>query len=249
MRILKNIGIPVLFLVGYIVFAVIYGCFINDSVLATIFLDMTAAIVGLFYYRHHKFQKTGEVYITKGLLISVAILFVFIWLASQLTATVWYAYLGDSGIDRRNDNISQSSSLLYFVLTVIMAPICEEVLMRGIMFRHFRDIMPVPVAAVLSSFVFAVMHGAVVYIFVGVLFGLFVTLVYQMTGSLKAAIATHFVYNLITFFSGYIYLPDFFFSVPFVIYLDITAVAGLVTIYVFYKKGQKHNTGSDITTV
>jgi membrane protease YdiL (CAAX protease family) len=42
---------------------------------------------------------------------------------------------------------------------VILAPICEEIFFRGILFRFFCSFLSVPKSLWLSSFVFAAMHG------------------------------------------------------------------------------------------
>lgn len=223
-----------MFLAAYIGISVIYGLFIKDAVTATIFSDMTLAIAGLFYCERCNFRE--EPCVTKTLAVTVTVLFILVWLGSQLTASVWYAYLGDSGLDSRSDAISESSRALYAVMTIIIAPICEEVLIRGIMFNHFKDIMPAAAAGILSSFVFALMHGSAIYIVIGMMFGLFVTLVYQMTGNLTGAIAVHCLYNFIAFFSEHISLPESFFSIPFVVSIDAVVIAGLILVYGEYNK-------------
>ena len=48
--------------------------------------------------------------------------------------------------------------------TVIFAPIAEEVIFRGLVYTRLRRAMPVALACVLSSLVFAILHGELIWI-------------------------------------------------------------------------------------
>ena len=95
--------------------------------------------------------------------------------------------LGDAGI----------WGLIFAVVsTCLLAPVSEEILYRGVLFRSFRNRLGVVSAALLSSVVFASLHFYDVYGLASVgIFGLSCALLYSATGSLTTTIALHMLYN------------------------------------------------------
>lgn len=89
------------------------------------------------------------------------------------------------------------------VATVIMAPLAEEIFFRGFIFAGLIRPLGLRAAMVLSGFLFGAFHvtgpetvGLVVpFGIVGILFAW----VYYRTGSLWPSIATHFLFNLVSF--------------------------------------------------
>ncbi len=78
----------------------------------------------------------------------------------------------------------------------VMAPVSEELLYRGILFRSCWNRLGVLPAAVLSSAVFAVLHFYDGYGLASVgAFGMACALLYAATGSLATTIALHMLYN------------------------------------------------------
>lgn len=82
------------------------------------------------------------------------------------------------------------------ILTVtVTAPIIEEVVYRGLVYRAFRDRAGVPLAVLASGFVFAVAHLEVDHILPLWWIGMVLALVVERTGSIIPAIALHAFYN------------------------------------------------------
>ncbi len=82
------------------------------------------------------------------------------------------------------------------VATCLLAPVSEEILYRGVLFRAFRNRLGVICGALLSSAVFAMLHfyDGFGLISVGI-FGLVCALLYSATGSLATVIFLHMLYN------------------------------------------------------
>ncbi|OYV05798.1 MAG: hypothetical protein CFE26_09695 [Verrucomicrobiales bacterium VVV1] len=79
----------------------------------------------------------------------------------------------------------------------LMAPIAEEIVYRGVLFRSLSNRFGVLAAAVLSSGAFALVHFYNITGLVGVaLFGFVCALVYSKTRALSSVIALHCLYNL-----------------------------------------------------
>ena len=90
--------------------------------------------------------------------------------------------------------------------TVIFAPIAEEVIFRGLVYTRLRRAMPVALACVLSSLVFAILHGELIWIAYAFMMGVALTLVFERTGTLWSSIIVHITFNL---FGSYLvqYVP------------------------------------------
>lgn len=78
----------------------------------------------------------------------------------------------------------------------IAAPVAEEILYRGVLFRSLANRLRVPAATLISAAVFAIVHfyGAYGLVSVGI-FGAACALCYSATGRLTTAILLHALYN------------------------------------------------------
>ena len=82
------------------------------------------------------------------------------------------------------------------VSACLLAPVAEEALYRGILFRSFRNRLGLAAAAVLSSAVFALLHFYNGYGLASVgIFGTACALLYAARGSLWSCILLHMIYN------------------------------------------------------
>jgi len=96
-----------------------------------------------------------------------------------------------------------ASTVLAFVAAVVLAPIAEELLFRGLLFRALLQHRSVHFAALVSSVVFAVVHIDVAVsqpiALVGLtLVGVALAYAYERTGSLLVPIVGHAAFNGIT---------------------------------------------------
>ncbi len=85
------------------------------------------------------------------------------------------------------------------ISSVVIAPIIEELLFRGILFAGLARRWPVWLAAVLSSLAFALLHGQVnvgIYTFI---LGMLLSWCYVRSGSLYPGMLVHFLNNLVAF--------------------------------------------------
>lgn len=82
------------------------------------------------------------------------------------------------------------------VLAVVVAPINEELLFRGGLFRYCNKRLPTPLAMLLSAVPFALLHMNWFSFMPLVVLGCFLCLVTLKTGSLKPAMIMHALFNL-----------------------------------------------------
>lgn len=86
-----------------------------------------------------------------------------------------------------------------FILVAILAPLCEEILMRGVILRGLLTSMSPGKAIVWSSFLFALIHLNPWQGVFAFLIGLFLGWMYWKTRSIWPCIFIHFVNNTLSF--------------------------------------------------
>lgn len=87
--------------------------------------------------------------------------------------------------------------LVYFIGTVILVPICEELLFRGIIFSELKRAIPARYAIFLTALLFAIFHWQAVQSFYVFFAGFVITLCYYYSSSIKLSILLHIVYNFL----------------------------------------------------
>lgn len=127
-------------------------------------------------------------------------------------APVFYLVL-DKGIDPMLDRLFPGSSQSYdeavaslkahpwigLLRVCLLAPLIEEVLMRGLLLKWLNGLMGWPLALVISSGVFALLHFNLVQGLSALVCGLALGALYLYTGSLWCCIAAHAGYNIISY--------------------------------------------------
>jgi membrane protease YdiL (CAAX protease family) len=86
------------------------------------------------------------------------------------------------------------------VTAVLAAPLAEELLFRGLIYRLTRRTWGPWPAAVVSSLLFGLIHGEPWYLFGLVGLGLVLTFLYETTGSLLAPVIAHALHNAVSLF-------------------------------------------------
>jgi membrane protease YdiL (CAAX protease family) len=101
-------------------------------------------------------------------------------------------------------SLSRAGQILTVIVAVIVAPITEEFLFRGIVFRAIRDRRGFWVGAIVSSLVFGLVHfvpapwqDTVLLQAVMVCTGLALASIYEWRGNLLTPIVTHMAFNAV----------------------------------------------------
>jgi membrane protease YdiL (CAAX protease family) len=97
-------------------------------------------------------------------------------------------------------NQSALGLIRVFAVIVIIPPIVEEVLFRGLGFLNLRRLVSFWPAAIYSSLLFAFYHGQLNVGLDTFILGLFMAWAVEKTDSLYSSMAIHFVKNLIAFY-------------------------------------------------
>ncbi|HIA91529.1 TPA: CPBP family intramembrane metalloprotease [Candidatus Saccharibacteria bacterium] len=101
------------------------------------------------------------------------------------------------GLDKTTTSMLEIA--LSGLILLVLVPIVEEVLYRGVVFRSLTRSMTMPIAAVVSSVLFALAHFNIVVGIDTFVLGILLCLVYSRTKNLWMAVALHSVKNSIAF--------------------------------------------------
>ncbi len=104
------------------------------------------------------------------------------------------------------DGDSPFTFISVFVMAIILAPIFEEVLFRGLLFRLLQSKWSTELAALVTSVVFGAIHFSL-YAFLPItVFGMVLAWGYQKSNSLITPIVAHALWNATTLLSIYLFL-------------------------------------------
>lgn len=97
---------------------------------------------------------------------------------------------------QESDDIIQIGLLA--VTAVVIAPLCEEIVFRGLFYPVMKKFSGPWLAALCSGLVFAAAHGNLTVLLPLFILGILLVVVYEKTGSIWAPIAVHFCFNATT---------------------------------------------------
>lgn len=131
-----------------------------------------------------------------GFIIYVIISAIFITIASQLSF-VNLDQVQDTGFSQLGQGYEY---VVAFLMLVVIAPVAEEILFRGFLFGKLRKHVPIWIAILITSLLFAFVHGAVN---VGIdVFALSIVLclLRLVSGTIWPSILLHMLKNAIAFY-------------------------------------------------
>ena len=92
-----------------------------------------------------------------------------------------------------------------FFLTVVVAPVTEELIFRGCLYRFMKSKLPALAAMAGSAALFAAMHQNLFAFVPLFILGMLLALAYERSGSLIAAITLHALFNFNTVFTLFLF--------------------------------------------
>lgn len=118
-----------------------------------------------------------------------------VFLAAQGLAAWVQLNGGGEGYRATSDAFGQASAGTVLLLTLLMAPLLEEVLYRGMLYRLLRRRLGVWASALVAALAFGLMHGNLVQTAVAVPLGVLSALLYERTGRLMCSVLLHMAFN------------------------------------------------------
>lgn len=91
---------------------------------------------------------------------------------------------------------SKSPVFAQFVAMGILAPIAEELLFRGVIYKRLKTYYDVTIAAYIASLIFAIAHFNLIQGLYAFVFGMMICFVYEKNGNILTVIAMHMGANI-----------------------------------------------------
>lgn len=199
------IGFILTFLPHYVtvLFSLIVGS--NNSILLTMITNVV--LIGVFttLYCIFRFKRREEAFqIHSKFSVKVLLLFmVLIVVLSFAMNTIFYwfsVHISSAGMDTRADNYRSVTVFTLILFSVILAPICEEIMYRWFMYNFFKRRLHWLAAMIISSLFFGMVHMTGPHLVIGTVFGMFMCLCYELSGSCFVSILLHITYNFLSLF-------------------------------------------------
>lgn len=90
-----------------------------------------------------------------------------------------------------------SVGIALWIAVVIMAPLVEELTFRGFMYTRLKQGMPKWIAIIVTSLVFGIVHGTIIWAIYTFIFSLCLIYIFERTKSLWGCILFHMSFNLV----------------------------------------------------
>ncbi|GKZ02212.1 CPBP family intramembrane glutamic endopeptidase [Paraclostridium bifermentans] len=204
----------------------------QDYTLVLIVFSYLITFALLYYFPKHfkdllSTQKVKTVSVKKSFFI---ILFGFGFSVILLTCIFYSDRFFPSYGEVNSKILSQSNLIINIICTVLLIPVCEEIMFRGIIFNFFKKNYSLTTSIILQSLIFGISHGNVLqgmYTFIG---GILLSLIYLYCDSIVGSILLHIVFNLF----GSVILPSLLFKQNSINYL-IVIIGVIVFIFSTFK--------------
>ncbi len=167
------------------------------SVIANLLLVLIAAIIckckKLEIKKEWKFSKiSAKAYILPCLIAFTYSLFFSLITYDPVSASQSVTYIS-------TDFYGNFGIPMMILALLISAPVTEEIINRGVIMNTLKRSFSAKTSIIISAVIFGVMHimaGGVVLAIGAAVIGVILAVIYEKTGSLRAAIASHIVANL-----------------------------------------------------
>ena len=164
--------------------------------------DVGIIILGYVYYKFNnesmledcEIRKTRWSYVIKSFFIGICM----VAISSILNTIIMKTFNLHSDTYNHVKEIYNifSSNILFLYSPLIIAPICEELLCRGMLFHRLQKIVNVKLAIVIQAIFFACLHGNIIQFAYTFLMGIIAGCLVYYTRSIISSMIFHFANNL-----------------------------------------------------
>lgn len=130
--------------------------------------------------------------------ISTIVLCLVVGFTLNFSCNVLFMFMPESWLEnytQASEALDDGSLFSYILGGVIMAPLVEEIIFRGILAKRFGKCMPSIFAAILSAVVFGVCHGDLVWAIYAGSLGIILGVIFARFDSIIPCICVHFAFN------------------------------------------------------
>lgn len=177
----------------------------NSIILLTGISSAFSIIWGLFFYSCDKNRRKSEIF-TEPVLFDNLNVFEMVWILfigvgySQLCNIVVATFQSFLNYEEYTETMTQMTngkSLVFLIAIMgIVAPICEEIVFRWLIYLRLREYLGVVVSIIISALIFGIYHGNLVQAVYASMLGVVFALFLEMTGDLLACMLLHIGANV-----------------------------------------------------
>lgn len=222
---------------------------VNDS--EDLWYDLVTSIILLFFIYALKntygltsnikniFERNNQKEIIYVFLINLFFATILLVLISNLD--ILFGFLdstGDVGFDGSYVEITPIMFILNIIGTVILAPIVEELMFRGVLLNRLKMRTGVIPAILISSFIFGMIHefGGMTSAF---LFGICMCILYLKTDNILIPMSVHFLNNFIVTILDTSQIDLFLLEFPWIIPMSVICIISTILLIQYIYKGVK----------
>lgn len=169
----------------------------NVNLMAALSGVLTLLVLWIFFLIRKK-KLTKETGMTKLPGASITYMFM-LGIVLAITVSFGLSLLPESWLEAYAEQSAMAGEgplPLMIFSTMIVAPIVEEMIFRGLMLSRLRKAMPVGWAIAIASLLFGLAHGQILWIAYTFVLGIILSLVVIKTESLTASILLHMTFNI-----------------------------------------------------
>jgi membrane protease YdiL (CAAX protease family) len=222
--------------------------FIDNTLIITIISNTASFIIFLLLYNGDKNKEKNncEFFIFENAPMFKWLLLAILAICSALSLNIIIGYTKlaelSPGFDAVSEAIYGSDLWVQILAVVISAPILEEFLVRGLIFKRMKRWSSPLVAAIVSSALFGLIHLNLVQFVYAFLLGMMLALVYEKFENIWAPILFHLVANAVSItISNVPALAEAFESDVVVIISAVVTTIAMVVLVVYFVKSEKVN--------
>jgi membrane protease YdiL (CAAX protease family) len=188
----------------YLGVALLITMITGDAVAGAAASALAAAVLAIIY----RWRSTGTPLAPKPAPRTLTVRFwvtataglIACWAAGQASASWIYATWGSPAFDAVSSAKMDSPIWLLVLTVLIIAPLGEEALLRGIAYPALRKHWSPLAAAFVTATVFALLHGNLVQIALTVPLGILLAFVYEAAQRLWPVVFMHVLFNMASSF-------------------------------------------------
>lgn len=199
---LKVINWPILFWVGQFLLLIavgfVYSLFNNMDFFSQ-FINNNSYIIGflniltflpIFYKQYQKYQNQYQ----EKIKYPVKIILLGIFLSAFLNEIILIIKI------LLKVDMTINLNIFFLLNTILIGPILEELLFRGIVFNQLLQFNSKKKAICLTTIIFSLMHGNLISILYALMMGYILNIIYLKEKTLKAPILFHITINFVASF-------------------------------------------------
>lgn len=126
------------------------------------------------------------------------------------------------------DKLVMKNSIISVLYIGIIAPLCEEFIFRGVIFKKAQKAMPYIVANIIQALMFGIYHGVLIQGIYAFLLGMFLGVVCYKKKTIFAAIGLHMVINMSGLVFTHLDTYDFSVFTKFVFLIPVVGFGALI---------------------